>query len=265
MTVTDERPEETDDAEDQPIHGGSDDILGFGVLPERREGLLRGPILAVSAVVATVVLGAFLYLSDQNSDRWELRCGRDSVEPRRGLYFPWWTRGISGDSHDVLELPEGVSCATVSLASRQELDTTLANLLLDSAEHRLQQGGPEALAHARQDVERARRLSGLPVEQQQRAADLLADMAYHDAREILRQVERSLWQARRKLERARSLGAGHRIGDLGEWLDFVEAETERFRPGLGNTAEDEPPETIPPDAGAEPEPERPVPPEEIFL
>ncbi len=265
MTVTDERPEEGELVEDQAVHGGSDDLLGFGLLPERREGLLRGPILAVGAIGATVVLGAFLYLSDQNSDRWELRCSRDSAESRRGLYFPWWTRRISDDAHDVLALPPGVSCATVRLASRQELDSTLADLLLDSAEHRLQQGGPEALEHARQDVERARRLSGLSPEQRQRAENLLADMAYHDAREILRQVERNLWQARRKLERARGLGAGQRIGDLGEWLEFVEAETERFRPALGSAEEGEPPESLAPDAGPPPEQERPSPITETFL
>ena len=74
-----------------------------------------------------------------------------------------------------------------------------------------------------------------------------------EAREILWQVERNLWQARHKLERARSLGAEQRIGDLEGWLQFVEGETERFRPALGpNDAPPGEPVTQAPDAGAAP-------------
>ena len=196
-----------------------------------RRGWFGGSVTIVAALVLLLLAGFYLYSSDANADRWELRCARGQAEARRGIYFPWGTRRIADDAHDALSLPEGVSCATVSLTSLEELDATLGALLLEAAEHRLQQGGPEALAQARRDVERARRLQGLTVEQRQRAEALVADMAYHEAREILRQVERNLWQARRRLENARALGAGERMGDLEEWLAFVEAETERFRPG----------------------------------
>jgi hypothetical protein len=212
-----------------------------------------------------VVIGAFLYLSDQNSDRWELRCGRNQIEPRRGLYFPWGTRRLPDDAHDRLDLPEGVSCASARLSSLQELDLALADMLMEAAERRLQQGSSEALAHARQDVERARRLSGLTPEQRRRAEDLLADMAYHEAREILRQVEQSLWQARHKLDRARTLGAGTRIGDLDEWIQFVEAETERFRPALSTGDAPSGSSSATPDAGPSPDPSPPSPSEETFL
>jgi hypothetical protein len=244
---------ETEETPELAGAGSSDDILGFGLFPTRREGVLRGPVALTGALGAAVVIGAFLYLSDQNSDRWELRCTHDRVEPRKGLYFPWGTRRLSDDAHDLLALPEGMSCATTRFSSLVELDRSFADLLLDTAEQRMQQGNPEALAQARQDVERAHRLNGLAAEQRSRAVDLQADMAYHEAREILRQVERNLWQARHKLERARSLGAEQRIGDLEGWLQFVEGETERFRPALGPN--DVPPGELVtqiPDAGAAP-------------
>lgn len=260
-----DRASESEETEEHLGGGSSDDLLGFGLFPSRREGLLRGPVALAGALGAAVVIGAFLYLSDQNSDRWELRCTRDRVEPRRGLYFPWWTRRLSDDAHDLLVLPEGMSCATTRFTSLVEMDQSFADLLLDTAEQRLQQGNPEALAQARQDVERAHRLNGLAPEQRTRAEHLQADMAYHEAREILRQVERSLWQARHRLERARSLGAGQRIGDLGEWLQFVEGETERFRPALGSSEPlPEVLETPAPDAGPAQSPPPPLQ-EETFL
>lgn len=245
--------------------------FGGGLFSERGTeeafSLLRGPAVLVAAVVAAILIGAYLYFSDDNSERWELRCGRDQAEARRGMYFPWGTRRIADDAHDLLALPEGVSCASVRLGSLEELDRTLGDLLLEAAEHRLQQGGAEALAQARQDLERARRLQGLTEEQRRRADDLLADMAYHEAREILRQVERSLWQARHKLERAQSMGAGQRLGDLGEWIQFVETETERFRPAMGAGQPDEEDHTAPQPDGGPPPAQPPTPPvaEEVFL
>ena len=150
---------------------------------------------------------------------------------------------------------------TVRYGQRHAIEVEKARVLaahLEAAEHRLTQGGPAALARAREDVERATRLQGLTEEQRARTEALLADMVYHEGREILRQVERDLWQARRKLERARDLGAGRRIGDLDEWLEFVETETERFRPAMTGAREGEelPGEDAQPDAG--PEPTRPA-------
>lgn len=245
--------------------------FGGGLFSERgteeTTSLLRGPAVLVAAIVAALLIGAYLYFSDDNSERWELRCGRDQAEARRGLYFPWGTRRIADDAHDILALPEGVSCPSVTLNSLEELDRTLGDLLLEAAEHRLQQGGAEALAQARQNLERARRLQGLSEDQRRRADDLLADAAYHEAREILRQVERALWQARHKLERARTMGAGQRLGDLGEWIQFVETETERFRPAMGaDQPEDESPSAPQPDGGPPPS-QPPIPPvaDEVFL
>jgi hypothetical protein len=226
-------------------------------------GVLRGPVVLAGAVVAAVVIGGYLYLSDSNSDRWELRCAHGRAEARRGVYFPWGTRRIADDAHDPLALPEGVSCASARMGSLQELDRTLAGLLLEAAEHQLQQGGPEALADARRHVERARRLQGLSRDQRQQIDALVTDMSYHEAREILRQIERSLWQARRKLEHARATGAGDRISDLDEWLRFVETETERFRPGIGPSEAPAPP---PPPPSA-PRPAQPRAPDgdDVFL
>jgi hypothetical protein len=226
-------------------------------------GVLRGPVVLAGALVAAIVIGGYLYFSDSNSDRWELRCTHGRVEARRGVYFPWGTRRIADDAHAPLVLPEGVSCASAAMGSVQEMDRVLAGLLLEAAEHQLQQGGPEALADARRHVERARRLQGLSREQRQQIEALVTDMSYHEAREILRQVERSLWQARRKLEHARATGAGERISDLDEWLRFVETETERFRPG-----DDEPPAQAPsqpPPAAPAPTPPRPPEPDDVFL
>lgn len=221
-----------------------------GTEPSGRLG--RGTLLLFGAAVTAVVLGGFLFYSDRNSDRYELRCSRGSAEPRQGLFFPWGTSEIDDETHAPVDLPEGLLCAGARYSSLRDLDAAYATLLLESAERRLSHGGPESLAQAREDVERATRLQGLTEEQQVRAEALLADMVYHEAREILRQVERDLWQARRKLERARALGAGRRIGDLDGWLDFVERETERFRPApQGGRASDPPPreEDRAPDAG----------------
>jgi hypothetical protein len=276
----DEDPEELDEDDRMPAPsragrtgGRRSGLEAFSDGSQEARGVLRGPVVLAGAIVAAVVIGAYLYFSDSNSDRWELRCARGLAEARRGVYFPWGTRRIADDAHDPLELPEGVSCASARMGSVQELDRTLAGLLLEAAEHQLQQGGPDALARARRDVERARRLQGLDAEQRRQIDALQADMSYHEAREILRQVERSLWQARRKLEHARSTGAGARISGLEEWLRFVEAETERFRPDMapvppGVDAPDSPPT---PDRGvatpppAEAVPPAPPPPEDVFL
>ncbi len=267
--------DETEELESgYPLDSQSDAGFDYDTLDAGRPrgSMLRGPVLIAGATVAAMLIGAFLYFSDDNSDRWELRCVRGSAEARRGLYFPWGTRRITDDAYDVQELPEGVSCASVSLASLEELDRILGALLLEAAEHRLQQGGAEALAKARQDVERARRLQGLEEEQRSRADALLADMAYHEAREILRQVERSLWQARHKLDRAQALGAGDRIGDLGEWLRFVETQTEHFRPDMGPPSDEEgdresPPALTPLEPNHQPTPSpQPIAPlEDVFL
>ena len=213
--------------------------------PPNQEGggagrLGRGTVVVVVSSVLGLVLVLLFYFADRNSDRYELRCIRGRAEARQGLFFPWGTRHVDDDAHAPLELPVGLSCATTRLPSLDELDALFGGLLLEAAEHRLTQGGPEALARARDDIERATRLGGLSEDQRRRADALLADMVYHEAREILRQVERDLWQARRKLERARALGAGQRIGDLDEWLGFVAAETERFRPAMAGGREGAP-------------------------
>ncbi len=264
--------EELDDRASSPPPQ-DEEARGFGAdlftnrHPERGS-LLRGPVALAGAIAAAIVIGAYLYFSDDNSDRWELRCARGQAEARRGLYFPWGTRRIADDAHDPLDLPEGLSCASVYMNSLQELDHALGDLLLEAADYRLQQGGPEELALARRDVERARRLQGLTDEQRSRAREFLADMSYHEARELLRQVERDLWQTRRKLERARTLGAGQRIGDLGEWLEFVKTETERFRPAMSSgQANEDLPESPQPDAGppSSPGPSSTPLPEDVFL
>lgn len=236
------------------------DVFGDG--SRESPGVLRGPVVLAGAIVAAIVIGSYLYFSDANSDRWELRCSHGRAEARRGIYFPWGTRRIADDAHDSLALPEGVSCASARMGSLQELDRVLGGLLLEAAEHQLQQGGPEALADARRHVERARRLQGLSREQRQQIEALVTDMSYHEAREILRQVERSLWQARRKLEHAQATGAGERISDLDEWLRFVATETERFRPGIGEPA---PPPPQPPPAAPEPALPRAPEPDDVFL
>ena len=270
--MSEEELEELESFTEADESDGSTVGPGFGNdgQPGRRDAyLLRGPLMLVGVVIATLVIGAYLYFSDENSERWELRCTRGLAEARQGLYFPWGTKRIADDAHDPLELPEGVSCASVSPGSLEELDQILGDLLLEAAEHRLQQGGPEALAGARQDVERARRLQGLSGDQRRRADALLADMAYHEAREILRQVERSLWQARRKLERARNLGASERISDLDDWLGFIETETERFRPAMDSSRPDEEQPIAEPELDVpQPTPDRqdrPHPPQDVFL
>lgn len=264
--------EETDrETFDSGVDTYHDQSAGFGfggAFEERRErSFMRAPLSIAGAIIAAILIGAYLYFSDQNSDRWELRCTHGEALARRGLYFPWGTRGIADDAHGPLLLPEGVSCATVQLESLAELDRTLGALLLESAENRLQHGGDEALTQARQSVERARRLQGLTDEQRSRAEALLADMAYHEAREILRQVERSLIKARRKLERASSLGAGDRFRDLEEWHRFVQDATDLFSPA---DEDNTPPTTSEGEEdAAEPEPPTKAPAEplatEIFL
>jgi len=250
--VSDERPDPEDLGDGFPEFADS----------ERRPSRLgRSTLTLVGAGIGALVIGTFLYYSDRNSDHFELRCGRGQVAARQGLYFPWGTGSIDEEAHAPLLMPSSMSCAGASYASISELDTAFAALLLEAAEHRLTEGGPAALAHAREDVERATRLQGLTEEQRSRTEALLADMVYHEGREILRQVERDLWQARRKLERARDLGAGRRIGDLDEWIEFVETETERFRPALagGRADEETPREGAAPDAGPPPGPASPAP------
>jgi hypothetical protein len=226
------------------------DLMGGHHEERRPGGLRRGTLAILGAALSALALGTALFYSDRNSDRYELRCGRGRAEPRRGLFFLWGTGTIDDDTHARLVLPDGITCADARFTNLVDLDAAFGALLLETAEHLLTLGGPEALAQAGEDLERATRLQGLTSEQQRRAEALRADMVYHEAREILRQVERDLWQARRKLERARGLGAGQRIRDLEEWLEFVESETERFRPALaGGGPEDPHPVDRQPDAG----------------
>jgi len=206
-------------------------------------GLRRGSLALIGAALLALALVAGLAWADHNSGRYEIRCARGWAEPRQGLFFLWGTKHIDDEAHARLDLPDGVSCANARFSRRADLDAAFATLLLESAEQRVASSSPNAIARAREELERATRLNGLTGEQRRRAEALLADMVYQEAREILRQVEVDLWQARRKLERARGLGAGDRIRDLDDWLEFVEAETERFRPSLSGASDARSPES----------------------
>jgi len=229
-----------DEAEDL---GGRDTVfedeseLPFQHDREPRPSPFRGrtPMLVAAAVILAIV-GGYFVVSERNSDRFELHCSRGQAEGRQGMFFPWGTRVIDDDAHSPIVLPSGFPCASARFESMVELDVALGDLLLASAERRLREGGAEAPARARLDIERATRLIGLTEAQRARAATLSADMAYHEAREMIRQVERDLWLARGWLEQAQAEGAGARITDVDEWLEFVVSETERFRPALGGGA-----------------------------